>query len=286
MMFWADIILHQRELVRKLPKDVVALEWGYEANHPFNRDGKTFRSAGIPFYVCPGTSGWNSLTGRTANCLGNLANAAVNGLRHKAVGYLNTDWGDGGHHQYLPVSYTGMLAGAAYSWCYKSNSKADVVRALNDLVFSDDTGVMGKILFEAGKVLELIPTRHMNQSIFNGLLFSPLGTEKYLDGVSVKLLKSALKRFGELEGKIAASRARVCDAGLVKREIKNGIAMAKHGVRRGLAGLDKRQFDKNAMRRELKRIIARHKDLWLARNRPGGLPESSSRLRNLLKEYA
>ncbi|HEY5915246.1 MAG TPA: family 20 glycosylhydrolase, partial [Verrucomicrobiae bacterium] len=31
MMFWGDIILHHPELIKKVPKDVVALNWGYEA---------------------------------------------------------------------------------------------------------------------------------------------------------------------------------------------------------------------------------------------------------------
>ena len=39
---------------------------------------------------------------------------AENGLKHGAVGYLNTDWGDRGHWQVLPVSYLGFAAGAAY----------------------------------------------------------------------------------------------------------------------------------------------------------------------------
>lgn len=37
MMFWADM-LHDFSLdvVYALPSDVVAMEWGYEANHPFD----------------------------------------------------------------------------------------------------------------------------------------------------------------------------------------------------------------------------------------------------------
>src|SRR5688572_30407109 len=35
MQFWGDIILHKPELIPDLPKDLIALNWGYEANHPF-----------------------------------------------------------------------------------------------------------------------------------------------------------------------------------------------------------------------------------------------------------
>jgi hexosaminidase len=36
MMFWGDIILSHPELLGQMPRDVVALYWGYEAGHPFD----------------------------------------------------------------------------------------------------------------------------------------------------------------------------------------------------------------------------------------------------------
>ena len=87
--------------------------------------------AGLPFHVCPGTSSWNSIAGRTRNCLGNLHSAAQHGLRHGATGYLITDWGDNGHWQYQPISYLGFAAGAGLSWCRTSNEGADWAAALD-----------------------------------------------------------------------------------------------------------------------------------------------------------
>ena len=71
MQFWGDIVLQHPDLIPEIPKDVIALAWGYEANHPFELECARFAEAGIPFYVCPGTSSWCSLGGRTANALGN-----------------------------------------------------------------------------------------------------------------------------------------------------------------------------------------------------------------------
>src|SRR5206468_977052 len=130
MMFWGDIIVTKPELIADVPKDAIALEWGYEADHPFDRDGLHVAQAGVPFYVCPGTSSWNSIAGRTGNALANLKNAAENGLKHGAIGYLVTDWGDNGHLQYLPTSYLGFAAGAAFSWCLSTNQDQDWIRAL------------------------------------------------------------------------------------------------------------------------------------------------------------
>ncbi|HEY7091128.1 MAG TPA: family 20 glycosylhydrolase, partial [Tepidisphaeraceae bacterium] len=94
MMFWGDIILHKPELIGELPPDMIALNWGYEAEHPFEKETSAFREAGVPFYVCPGTSSWCSFSGRTSNALANLRRAAASGLASGAAGYLITDWGD------------------------------------------------------------------------------------------------------------------------------------------------------------------------------------------------
>lgn len=46
-------------------QDATALIWGYEADHPFRTQAEVFAANGIPFYVVPGTSSWNSIGGRT-----------------------------------------------------------------------------------------------------------------------------------------------------------------------------------------------------------------------------
>ena len=125
-MFWGDIILQAPELIPELPQDSIALEWGYEHDHAFDERCAKFAEAGIPFYVCPGTSSWNAVAGRTDNALGNLRSAAENGLKHGAIGYLNTDWGDNGHWQYQSTAYLGYVYGAAVSWAVEAN--AGVVR--------------------------------------------------------------------------------------------------------------------------------------------------------------
>ena len=52
MMFWGDIILKHRELIRNLPKNVIALTWGYEASHQFAKEAAQFAKAKIPRCQC------------------------------------------------------------------------------------------------------------------------------------------------------------------------------------------------------------------------------------------
>jgi hypothetical protein len=283
MQFWGDIILHNPELVKELPKDIIALEWGYEATHQFRQHCRHFAAARVPFYVCPGTSSWNTLTGRTTNCLGNLKLAAQSGLSHGAIGYLNTDWGDGGHHQHLPMSYVGFLAGAAYSWCLRSNSDADIPEALNRLVFGDASGLMGRTLFDLGKVLELVPAERSNRSVFNDMCFADKPwQERLVKELPKAALRKCVSRFDELETALHAAALGCGDAELVKAEVINNLSMARFGARCTLAAAQ-RKPDLSALRRELQHIISRHEDLWLARNRRGGLRESSGRLRGILE---
>ena len=130
-MFWGDVILHHPELVPELPKDLIALDWGYEGNHPFMDEAAKFAAAGLDFYVCPGTSSWNSLAGRVENMRENMIAAERAGHLHGAKGFMVTDWGDGGHWQPLAASLPGLILGGNLAYSGASAAKMDLEDALN-----------------------------------------------------------------------------------------------------------------------------------------------------------
>ena len=167
MMFWGDIILKYPNLIRKLPRNVIALNWGYEATHPFEREAALFAKSGIPFYVCPGTSTWMTLIGKHDNALKNLRRAAQAGRKHGAIGYLITEWGDGGHPQPLVVSWLPLAAGAAMGWCEKTFKESTLVPVLSRDVFQDPTGRVAKAASALG-----LAHRKLN---FNEVNVTPLG---------------------------------------------------------------------------------------------------------------
>ena len=282
MMFWGDIIMHQPELIPELPKDIIALEWGYEANHPFDKDGEHFARAGVPFYVCPGTSSWCSIAGRTDNCLENLRNAAENGKKHGAIGYLNTDWGDKGHLQYLPISYLGFAAGAAYSWSVSANRNLDLCRALDLHAFFDAAGVMGRVAYELGNVYKQLKLVSNQSRLFQLLVGAP--AEPPAD-VELKELEAALQSIEAAMAPLAASRMARRDAQLIREEFANVAAMLRHAAQRTRWQLGSKQHDALELAADLRQIIGRHETLWLARNRPGGLADSTKLLRDTLALY-
>ncbi len=133
-MFWGDIILKHPELISRLPKDLIALNWGYEGNHPFEKEAAQFASAGLDFYVCPGTSSWRSLGGRVENMRENLEAAEKAGRMYGAKGYLVTDWGDEGHWQPLAASLPGILMGGNFAVSGAKAAKMDLERELDSVM--------------------------------------------------------------------------------------------------------------------------------------------------------
>jgi hypothetical protein len=286
MQFWGDIILQHPELVKELPKDVIALSWGYEADHPFDQQGAQFAAAGLEFYVCPGTSAWNTIAGRTDNALGNLLNAAENGIKHGAAGYLNTDWGDNGHWQPLPVSYLGFLAGAAYSWALEANRGLDIAAALNRYAFEDDANVLGPLAYNLGNVYKKVGIEPSNNSALFNILQTPLAKlTGYRDTVAPEALHQTLQAIEAAVADLPKAASRRPDAALLGRELAYAAHALRHACARLLLAYGSPVKDAGALDADLREIVTEHRKVWRARNRPGGLADSVARYEKARKDY-
>jgi hexosaminidase len=173
MMFWGDIILNHPELIKSLPKDLIALNWGYEATHPFEREAATFAKSKVPFYVCPGTATWMTLLGRHDTAFANLRLAAEAGRKHGALGYLNTDWGDGGHPQPLSVSWPLYVIGAAHSWCSKTFDEKLLAAVLSRDVYEDPTQNVAKAAIALGFAHQKFDYLESNITPFGAVIAAP-----------------------------------------------------------------------------------------------------------------
>ncbi|MGB7748188.1 MAG: family 20 glycosylhydrolase [Verrucomicrobiia bacterium] len=243
MMFWGDIILKYPKLIKELtsfgvppsggsgdsqqapPKggtpNVIALNWGYEADHPFDREAALFAKAKIPFYVCPGTSTWQTLIGRHNNALANMRTAAKAGHKHGAIGYHITDWGDGGHPQPLAVSYLPYLAGASLSWCAKTFDEAKLIPVLNRDIFNDPTGNAAKAVFALGRAHRKLKFTAPNETPLGTVIAAPPAEQREL------FCRNGLKHYTRISGKniraalkeIEKQRAILKQAGTPKAKI-------------------------------------------------------------------
>jgi hypothetical protein len=180
MMFWGDIILKYPKLIRELPKNLIALNWGYEANHPFEKEAVQFAKAKIPFYVCPGTSTWQTLIGKHDNALANLRAAAKAGEKFGATGFLNTDWGDGGHPQPLAVSWPLLAAGAALAWNAKEFDESTLKAVLSRDVFEDSTGNIAEAGFKLGFAHRKLGVNAPNETPLGTVIAAPKPKDREL----------------------------------------------------------------------------------------------------------
>lgn len=293
MQFWGDIIMEHPELTKDLPRDVIALEWGYEAGHPFAEHGRLFAQSGVPFYVCPGTSSWNTLVGRTNNAIGNLKNAAANGRQNGAVGFLNTDWGDNGHWQPLPVSFLGFAVGAALSWANEANQELDVPTALSRTVFHDKAEVMGQLVYDLGNVYELTQIPSFNgTAFFYGMIHDLEQMINHAENPTEKVanLQAAVTAVDALIAQLPTTDMQRDDAELIRQEFTWAADMAKHGCRRLIwAWGNYTGHEEPALRQELavdaERLIVEYTQVWHGRNRPGGFKDSVARMYKMATAY-
>jgi hexosaminidase len=200
MMFWGDIILKYPELIPNLASfgvppsggprskstvppeggtpSLITLTWGYEANHPFAKEAAQFAKAKIPFYVCPGTSTWQTLVGKHDNALVNLRAAAKAGKESGALGYLVTDWGDGGHPQPLAVSWPMFAAGAALAWNGKHFDEHNLVFVLGRDIYGN--AKVAKTAFRLGFVHQKLGVTAPNETPLGTVIAAPPLREREL----------------------------------------------------------------------------------------------------------
>ncbi len=293
IQMWGDIILNYPSLVPELPSDATVLEWGYEWDHPFDKDAALFASSGRRFYVCPGTSSWNSIAGRTENAFANMRAAAEAGVMHHAAGFLNTDWGDGGHQQMLSVSYLPMAFGAAVSWNPSDTADRQVIAAASLHVFQADSAEFGRAVADLGDVHRHISRARIHNASLEYLLFrEPWNQTKHLDGVKPAGLITQLKRVGMLREKIATTTLHRLDGKLIRDELVFSADTIGHVLERTQARLAKpakETFEVQARFRRLSeqagKLCRDFKRLWAARNRPSQGESTLAHFLAVRREY-
>jgi hypothetical protein len=297
MAFWADTIATSPELIEEVPKNAIALEWGYEANHPFAERLAALRGAGLACYVCPGTSSWNSFAGRTHNAVENIAKAAREGKAAGATGLLITDWGDHGHLQPLSVSYLGWVLGAAFGWNVADAERPfelDVPRLLDVHAFSDSASVLGRVAYDLGDAYRQTGSLRPNASV---LFFSVLEPERLFSppGVTRETLEQTLAYVQRAGEALPSARPLTAECILAVEELRYARDLLSFACRLGIARISLADPKALALlprahRAELSKtlggIIARHGSLWAARNRPGGQRDSIGNLTRVLEALA
>lgn len=294
VIIWGDMFSGDAELVGRVPDGVTVCEWGYDADYPFDERTALLAAAGIPFWVAPGTSSWLSIAGRVTNAIENCRNAVTAALAHGAAGFLNTDWGDRGHLQQLPISEPGLAFGAAVSWCLDTNADIDLAAVLSVHAFDDPTGDLAAALLAVGDAhRELVPQIPNHSILVLHLYFPQVRVGRGLTkGITADQLDAVDRRLAGARVAVDRARSGRGDALQLTAELRwtiDVLALLTDDARARIAGdgsLESvSQGQRQAFADRLDPLIEGHRALWLARNRPGGLADSVGWFDNLRAAY-
>ncbi len=297
LMIWADFALKHPDQIDRIGRDVVLMDWWYEANFDFDRI-RRLRRLGFEVWACPGTSSWNCLFPRIANSCENIARWADAGRRHGATGLLNTDWGDFGHYNALGVSLHGFAWGAQQAWSGDVEAKA-FDRAFARRIFGEQSARIGRLYRRLGEIHDAgfsIP----NGSPLQYLYFDSLGRSFFLQHAGRRALESSARKLVAIQREVEAlglSSAGDDFTGLARQEIAWACEATGLAIEKSLAALDYNAWreDPQGLKVRSRDRLARRLDtladrqgeqlkslqsLWLARSEISEFHKTRKRMRS------
>jgi hexosaminidase len=115
LVFWGDIAIRYPELLRSLPKTMIADAWGYGAAPSFTKSIAPYRDAGLDVIVSPGASNWSRIFPDLTTAFTNIRNFVRDGQQLNALGMMNTTWDDDGEALFA-MTWPAVVFGAACAW--------------------------------------------------------------------------------------------------------------------------------------------------------------------------
>lgn len=281
-MIWGDVLVRHNASLEDMPKNMVYLDWGYDANYPFDLHLKKLKDANVSFVSAPGTSTWCGWYGRTYDWFENIGNSIWANFKLGGDGVVLTDWGDFGHLQHLPstfapLAYTGLLS---YR-CYAGTNK-QVREFLNKFVYKDSANIVADVIMDAGNYYAYEKKWRGNGTVAFATLLYAVYSFKEATSSQVDYFKEQIKYScmdkenyfvltGFLRNKVREFKGVIKDK-LIKKEMINtadllyGLTNLNYAYNEGLK--DKERIK---LLEEAKVILEKYcvdlKDVWLQRNK-------------------
>lgn len=289
-MIWGDVLLKHPEALKRLPQDVIFIDWGYNVDYPYHKNLKLLKELNVKFMTAPATSTWGVITSRYLEMVTTIRNACFYTRAYEGEGMLLTDWGDLGHLQYLPYSYPGIIYGAMCSWNIDNSPEYLIKTVLEKLVGN----TLASVILDLSTYTRLEGAyRSYGSKLFSSILHSE-GARNEEDKLSFFLNKMAYNlltkeeayalelEFNALKNRIEPSE------NLVTKEVLGSIELL-------ITLLDinmmlSAYFDGQTYLEQLDDCIFRltnyldvHRTLWEARNKKEGYKFSVLRLQQLIE---
>lgn len=265
-MCWADVLLEDANAIEQLPPGVIPVLWGYEADHPFAEQCSRLAKLGRAFYVAPGDSTWNSLTGRYRMMLDNVKSAAENGVRYGASGLMMTHWGDEGHPQAWLVSLPALAWAGLLAW--RADSSEATLEAVLEVLLSGRAAVAPQVLLEVAGLDDTLAVNLLNRSYLrHSLRLNAENLDVFRPRPSNERLVALIEACNRLSGMLDDSS----EPSPETMELALSVRLNRFAAYRCLGRMEDCPDC-------LDRLAADYCDLWMQRSRPGGLKDSLNKL--------
>ncbi|MFH0794176.1 MAG: hypothetical protein V2A74_09115, partial [bacterium] len=293
LMIWGDIVKKHPDLIPEIPKDIILLDWGYGANTKFE-NCKLFQDAGLQFYVCPGTSGWNRIINGIENADLNIRRYAEAGAKYGAIGILNTDWGDHGHYNLLSGSWHGIALGGEMGWNVDgAKTPEDFDKAWTFRMFGDPQGMAAQTLRKITAIGDEMGTWIMFYKPFAAEYhrgYYRSGLAKVSDDDLIQLKKDSNEAAALFEGYLQQHRGNPQDlAELVHGSKMTALMAEKLLIERkivaGEGAVDSEMAARlRAFAEEGRTLLGEYENLWRARNKESNLRDNRRAFDHLLDQ--
>ena len=264
-LMWADVVAPHPELAHELPADLVLVEWGYEADHPFDARCGRLAAAGRTFWAAPGTAGWTAVGGRIPTMVANIAAAVDAVATHGGEGLLVTRW------ETLPeiADWPGFVWGAALAWNHHRHpTLADAL----DVAVAGGRG-LGGVWETVGTIddgLPAIPERGSASEMFRSGGRAGVGLSLF--GMTPADLDAVDARLADATTVLATATTTAPDGDLLRAELAWVVGALAWGVaaaryRLDWAGAPGTEW----LRATHAALVDDYLRLWHARHRPAGV---------------
>ena len=293
VMFWADMIYNYPQSYHMVPKDAVALEWGYELiqSQRMTDHCIAYRNAGVRYYVCPSCNTHGSLTSRMDVTTFNIRTCAELAVEYGAEGLLLTDWGDGGHPQFGVWSMVPVALSGQYGWNTGApqdgeSFKADFIRNAETFVDEEVFGgaKVSRLMYRMANYYLLEPERVHVCTMCAKQLTMPISQTKYAHLFDLKDSGDDFyfDNVTDYVRRVMADLEKVDFDGQMKREVRWTAWMIELGSEICKVKLHPEQsVDKvDELVALLDKCMDEYKSLWMYRNYEKGIEKFLAHMEN------
>jgi hypothetical protein len=276
MMVWADILLKYPEAAKHLSRDIILVDWGYEADHPFESELEALKKLGFTYLACVGTSSWNSIGGRLGNARENIISGASHAFERGASGLVVADWGDNGHMQQLPISFPGLVLGAVAGWNTEMSRSLDLEQALFTVLPSYERLIEPLLLL--GQVGELYGEHLHNMSLPAAIMLDhmiPYYRSEVASAAGYSFTRE-LRLLDRIDRLIRGYGKAADELRWTSGILRFACAYGNELLSTGNCSISEiPRENRIQLSKRLEILIWEYRRLWIERSRPGGLDESS-----------